>query len=81
LLTGSVVAITFPLLEGRSYHWAPWCWICLVAGLAGLGLLAVIDSRRRDQRPLLPTGLLRRRAVAAGIAVQLLFSAGLQGML
>jgi MFS family permease len=53
----------------------------LAAGVAGLVALGVIEERRRSNRvaPLLRTRMLRIPAFSAGLAVQLAFSAGLQG--
>jgi EmrB/QacA subfamily drug resistance transporter len=90
LLAGSLIAIVYPLLEGRQYGWPAWTWAVLAAGLAGLGLLGTIEARRagRAERakgrndtpaPLLRAGLFRVPAFAAGLGVQLAFSAGLQG--
>jgi EmrB/QacA subfamily drug resistance transporter len=87
LLAGSLVAIVYPLLEGRQYGWPAWTWVLLAAGLAGIGLLGTIEARRAARAngrndtpaPLLRAGLFRVPAFAAGIGVQLAFSAGLQG--
>jgi len=81
LLAGSLVAIVYPLLEGRQLGWPAWAWLLLAAGAAGLILAGVRESRRRQSRvaPLLQPGLFRVPAFAAGLGVQLAFSAGLQG--
>jgi EmrB/QacA subfamily drug resistance transporter len=81
LLTGSLVAITYPLLEGRSLGWPAWCWALLGAGAVGLGLLGLIEARRKDVRvaPLLRTRLFRIPAFTTGLIVQLAFGAGIQG--
>src|SRR6266567_3340715 len=36
LLAGSLVAIVYPLLEGRQLGWPAWVWPLMAAGLAGL---------------------------------------------
>jgi len=86
LLAGSLVAIVYPLLEGRQLGWPAWTWLLLAAGLAGLAVLGVLEARRsRHQRPgrqvapLLRAGLFRIPAFAAGLGVQVAFSAGMQG--
>jgi EmrB/QacA subfamily drug resistance transporter len=87
LLAGSLVAIVYPLLEGRQLGWPGWVWLVLVAGLAGLGVLGLLEVRRagspagggRRTAPLLRAGLFRVPAFAAGLSVQLVFSAGMQG--
>jgi EmrB/QacA subfamily drug resistance transporter len=87
LLAGSLVAIVYPLLEGRQLGWPAWVWVLLAAGLAGLGALGLLEARRAGPRaggrketaPLLRTGLFRIPAFAAGLGIQLAFFAGMQG--
>jgi len=81
LLAASLVAIVYPLLEGRQLGWPWWAWAMLAAGVAGLAALGGLETGRRRARfaPLLRPGLFRLPAFAAGLAVQLFFSAGLQG--
>jgi len=78
LLAASLVAIVYPLLEGRQLGWPAWVWLLMVAGLAGVAALGVIEARRRSGRfaPLLRTGLFTIPAFAAGQGIQLAFSAG-----
>jgi EmrB/QacA subfamily drug resistance transporter len=84
LLAASLVAVVYPLLEGRTLGWPAWVWLVLAAGVAGLGLLGLLEARRAGRRadgpaPLLKAGLFRGPAFAAGLGVQMAFSAGLQG--
>jgi EmrB/QacA subfamily drug resistance transporter len=81
LLTASLVAIVYPLLEGRRLGWPVWGWALIAAGVLGLVALGFVESRRRrrDVAPLLRANLFRIPAFAAGIGVQLAFAAGLQG--
>jgi EmrB/QacA subfamily drug resistance transporter len=81
LLAASLVAIVYPLLEGRQLGWPAWLWLMLTAGMAGLATLGLIEARRHGKRtaPLLRAGLFRVPAFAAGLGVQLAFSVGLQG--
>jgi EmrB/QacA subfamily drug resistance transporter len=81
VLAASIVAVAYPLLEGRSLGWPAWVWVMLGAGLTGLVALALVAERRQHARvaPLLPTRLLRIPAFSAGLVVQLAFAAGLQG--
>jgi EmrB/QacA subfamily drug resistance transporter len=91
LLAGSLVAIVYPLLEGRQLGWPWWAWLLLAAGVAGLAALCGLESRRarrpaasgrpgrRPVAPLVRPQLFRVPAFAAGLGVQVAFSAGLQG--
>ena len=81
LLTAALVAIVYPLLEGRSLGWPVWTWPLLAAGLVTLVALGLMEERRRRPRvaPLLRPRLLRIPAFAAGLGVQLAFAAGIQG--
>ena len=81
LLASSLVAIVYPLLEGRQLGWPAWVWLLLGAGVAGLATVGVLEQRRqgRSAAPLLRPGLFRIPAFAAGLGVQLAFAAGMQG--
>jgi EmrB/QacA subfamily drug resistance transporter len=81
LLAGSLVAIVYPLLEGRQIGWPAWTWLLLGAGVAGLATVGALERRRPGRRtaPLLRPGLFRIPAFAAGLGVQLAFAAGMQG--
>jgi EmrB/QacA subfamily drug resistance transporter len=84
LLAGSLVAIVYPLLEGRQLGWPAWVWLLLGAGVAGLVTLGALEQRRNGRQgrraaPLLRPGLFRIPAFAAGLGVQLAFAAGMQG--
>jgi EmrB/QacA subfamily drug resistance transporter len=80
LLAASLVAIVYPLLEGRTLGWPAWVWLVLAAGVAGLAVLGLLEVRGSHRTaPLLRTGLFRIPAFAAGLAVQLAFYAGMQG--
>jgi EmrB/QacA subfamily drug resistance transporter len=81
LLASALVGIAYPLLEGRSLGWPAWIWLLFVAGIVLLVALVFIEERREHQRvaPLLQSRLLHIPAFAAGVFVQLAFSAALQG--
>jgi EmrB/QacA subfamily drug resistance transporter len=84
LLAGSLAAIVYPLLEGRQLGWPTWVWLVLAAGVAGLVALGLLEAKRHSRRtqrtaPLLRTELFRVPAFAAGLGIQLAFSAGMQG--
>src|SRR5262249_2552995 len=81
LLSASILAIAYPLVEGRSHGWPGWGWLVLAAGFTGLVALGLLEQRRSHTRvaPLLRPTLLRIPAFAAGLAVMAAFAAGLQG--
>src|SRR5437764_5695005 len=81
LLAGSLVAIVYPLLEGRQLGWPAWVWPLMAAGVAGLVTLGLIEARKsgRKTATLLQAGLFRVPAFAAGLGVQLAFFGGMQG--
>jgi EmrB/QacA subfamily drug resistance transporter len=81
LLSATLVAVVYPLLEGRSLGWPGWIWLVLAAGLAGLAALAWVEARRQHGRvaPLMQPQLFRIPAFRAGLVVQLLFALGVQG--
>ncbi len=81
LLTAALMAIVYPLLEGRSLGWPAWIWALLAGGVAGLAALGLAEARRQHARvaPLLRTPLFRIPAFTAGLAIQTGFAAGIQG--
>jgi EmrB/QacA subfamily drug resistance transporter len=81
LLIVSLVAVVYPLLEGRRLGWPVWNFLVLAAGVIALIVLGVVEERRGHSRvaPLLRMRLFRVPQFAAGLGVQLAFSAGLQG--
>ena len=81
VLAVALVAIVYPMLEGRRLGWPAWGWGLLAAGVAALVALAIAEERRPRAgiAPLLRPRLLRTPAFAAGLIVQLAFSIGMQG--
>nr|WP_281361221.1 MFS transporter [Actinopolyspora biskrensis] len=83
VLTVGLVAIVFPLLEGRVYGWPAWSWIMLIAGILIVVGLAYTEHSRPEWRAgaLLPVGVFRSRTAAAGLVVQLVAFASFSGFL
>ncbi len=79
VLAGCMVAIVYPLLEGRQLGWPAWVWPLLSAGLLGVAGLTMVEELRAGSAPLLRARLFKVPAFAAGLGVQLAFSAGMQG--
>ena len=70
------------LLEGQALGWPAWTFLLIAAGVLLVTALAIAGPRLtpRGAASILPPGLLARPAFTAGIAVQLLFFLGLQGL-
>ncbi len=81
VLTLALVAIVYPILEGRRLGWPAWGWGMVGCGVLALVALATAEAHlpRRRVAPLLRPQLLRRPAFTAGLIVQLAFSVGMQG--
>ena len=89
VLAGGLVAIVYPLLEGRDLGWPAWTWAVMAAGAAAVVTLAVREAggprarsgsaARGPVAPLLRPRLFRIPAFAAGLGVLLAWAAGMQG--
>ncbi|MGI5201420.1 MFS transporter [Spirillospora sp. CA-108201] len=81
VLAAGLVAIVFPLLEGRTFGWPAWIWICLITGIVAVGGLAIVENRRPERRAgaLLPMELFRKRVVTAALVVELVAFAAFSG--
>lgn len=77
----SLVAVTWPLLEGQQHHWPLWYFLIMAAGVAAIGALIRFERRRekRGIQPILQANQFSIPAFSAGVGAQLLFSIGLQG--
>jgi EmrB/QacA subfamily drug resistance transporter len=78
LLTGVLLLVLIPLVDGRDSGWPLWSWIALAAAVPAGAVLAAWEIRlaRRGGEPVLQTHLLRRRSFAMGQALALLYFAG-----
>jgi EmrB/QacA subfamily drug resistance transporter len=78
LLTTALLALVLPLVEGRQHDWPLWSWCSLVA--APLLLAALLQQQRRRARrglgALVDPSILRERAFAGGLGLQVVFWAG-----
>ncbi|MFD7239521.1 MFS transporter [Streptomyces syringium] len=68
----AVVLILFPLTEGRTHHWPPWCFAMLTAGLLLLGVFLRHQQRRKADAPLVALSLFRGRQFSGGLSAQLM---------
>jgi len=78
LLTGVLLLVLVPLVDGRVAGWPLWSWIVLAASVPAGAVLAAWEIRlaRRGGEPVLQVHLLRHRSFAMGQALALLYFAG-----
>jgi EmrB/QacA subfamily drug resistance transporter len=74
-----LVAIIYPLIQGRTAGWPAWTFEMLGAGVV-LIVAFVIYERRRTRDPLIEPGLLANRTYTSGIAVMLAFFGAFGGL-
>jgi EmrB/QacA subfamily drug resistance transporter len=90
VLAGGLVAIVYPLLEGRQLGWPAWTWPLMAVGVAAIVVLAALEAcgptatrvpvpSDASTAPLLRPRLFRIPAVAAGLGVLVAFAVGMQG--
>ena len=76
----ALVAIIYPLIQGRTEGWPAWCFAMLAAG-AVLLFVFLRYERRRDNNPLIEPTLLTNRTYLSGIAVALALFGAFGGLL
>jgi EmrB/QacA subfamily drug resistance transporter len=78
LLTGGLLLLLIPLVQGQQDGWPAWTWVCFGCCLVVFALLAVWE--RRDEQhggdPLLKPGLLRQTSFSAGAIFAIAFFGG-----
>jgi EmrB/QacA subfamily drug resistance transporter len=77
----ALVAIIYPLIQGRSAGWPVWCFAMLAAGAALLLAFLRHERRRRGSDPLIEPTLLGNRTFLSGIAVVLALFGAFGGLL
>ena len=80
LVGGALVAIIYPLIQGRPEGWPRWTFLVLAAG-AALLVAFVVWERRLKRDPLIESGLLSNRTFTGGISVILAFFGAFGGLL
>jgi EmrB/QacA subfamily drug resistance transporter len=82
IASGSMFLLIYPLIQGREQGWPAWTVAMLVAGLAGFGLLAWVESRRdrAGKVTLITPSLFRKRAFNTGLLTGMALFGGLMGM-
>jgi EmrB/QacA subfamily drug resistance transporter len=78
LLTGGLLLLLIPLVEGQQAGWPAWTWVCLGGCVAVFAALAAWELRadRRGGDPLLKPGLLRQTSFSAGAIFAVAFFGG-----
>jgi EmrB/QacA subfamily drug resistance transporter len=78
LLTGVLLLVLIPLVDGRVSGWPTWSWILLAASGPATAVLVAWEIRlaRRGGEPVVQVRLMRRRSFATGQALALLYFAG-----
>jgi EmrB/QacA subfamily drug resistance transporter len=80
LIGGALVAIIYPLIEGRSEGWPAWCFALLAVGVLLLFIFLRYERRRGTNALIEPT-LLRNRTYLSGIAVALALFGAFGGLI
>ncbi|MBA9002460.1 MFS transporter [Thermomonospora cellulosilytica] len=82
LLSGALLLLSVPLVEGQHAGWPAWTWISLAASPVVLAAFAAWERRlaARGGSPLVHPALFRLRAFTAGNAIALAFFAGNAGL-
>lgn len=77
LLTASLLALAFPLVQGREAGWPVWSFVLLGCFPIGLALFIVYERKllENGKSPLMPLSLFRDRGFTLGISLILAFYA------
>ncbi len=78
LVTGALVALVLPLVQGRAAGWPAWTWVSFGMSALLLATLAVTQRRlhARGGSPLLDPVLFKNRNLRSGLTTQLAFWCG-----
>jgi MFS family permease len=76
-----VVALLYPLIEGRVHGWPAWSFVTLLAVVPMVSAFVAWERRRarREESALIPAYLLANRDYVAGCAAIMVFFSALQG--
>lgn len=83
LLSTAVLALVYPLVQGRDLGWPLWSYLLMAASLPVYAVFARHQGwvRRRGGSPLLEPGLFRHRGFTGSLAAGLVFFAALTGLM
>lgn len=79
LFAGSMVALVYPLIEGRTYGWPLWAWLLMVGAAVLLVLFVLWEKRQadRDGPQLLNFSLIANKNFLLGALVTTIFASGI----
>jgi EmrB/QacA subfamily drug resistance transporter len=77
----SMIALVFPLVEGRAYGWPAWSWTMMAASVVGLVLFVLWERRMAsvNQPQLLNYSLITNPQFLLGALITTIFSSGIPG--
>ncbi|MEQ1899394.1 MAG: DHA2 family efflux MFS transporter permease subunit [Devosia sp.] len=81
LFGASMVALVYPLIEGRTYGWPAWSWAMMAASAVGLILFVIWERRMAaaNQPQLLNFSLISNSNFLLGALVTTIFASGIPG--
>ena len=76
-----MVAMVYPLIEGRAYGWPAWTWAMMAASIVGLVVFVLWERRMAalNQPQLLNFSLIQNRQFLLGAFVTTIFASGIPG--
>ncbi len=83
LVGGAMLAIVYPLIQGRESGWPIWTFVLLAAGVLLIGVFGLQQSwrTRGGEDGLIEPSLFRNRSYLAGLLVLLVFFLGMAGFM
>jgi EmrB/QacA subfamily drug resistance transporter len=78
LLTGGLLLLLIPLVEGQQDGWPAWTWACFGSSVIAFAALAIWERREQERGgdPLLKPALLRQTSFSAGAIFAIAFFGG-----
>ena len=79
LLTGALLLLLYPLVEGRQLGWPVWTYLMMAASAPALAVFTAYELARArgSGSPLVELGMFRQRGFAVGMAIALVFFMGI----